>query len=177
MKEADWTDPSNPTHSGRTLESIKGILSEFTKYYTSLFADKHTDPLSKATQDCLDTLSRPDPDGKTRRVLQPTADLCDAPILAHEISDIINALPNGKTPGPDRLPCRFYKTFSTTISLILQKVFEESATHQELPDSYASKESSRYSIKRVPKTTPVTTDQYHSSTAITKSLREFSHNA
>ena len=135
MKEADWSDPSNPIHSGRTIEPITGILSEFTKYYTSLFADKHTDPLSKATLDCLDTLSNPDPDGNTRRVLKPTADLCDAPILAHEISDIINALPSGKSPGPDRLPCRFYKTFSDTISLILHKVYEESAAHKELPDS------------------------------------------
>ena len=135
MQEADWTDLSNPTHTGNTVSSTSQILKEFTKYYTSLFADKNTDPLSHATQNCLHTLSDPDPDGNTRRVLKPTADLCDAPILAKEIADAISALPTGKSPGPDRLPCRFYKTFSETIALILHKVYEESIANNELHDT------------------------------------------
>ena len=135
MQEADWTDLSNPTHTGSTVSSTSQILKEFTKYYTSLFADKNTDPLSNATQTCLHTLSNPSPDGNTHRVLKPTADICDAPILAKEIADAINALPTGKSPGPDRLPCRFYKTFSETIALILHKVYEESIANNELHDT------------------------------------------
>ena len=85
MKEADWSDPSNPSFTGTSATTPKGILDAFTKYYSSLFADKNTDINGQAAQACLNTLSRPDPNGKVRRVLPPTAKLLDEPITAEEI--------------------------------------------------------------------------------------------
>ncbi len=50
--------------------------------HSSLFADKNTDINGQAAQACLNTLNRPDPNGKIRRVLPPTAKLLDEPITA-----------------------------------------------------------------------------------------------
>ena len=51
----------------------------------------------------------------SRKVLAPTATKCDADISKDEIEEVINDLPSGKSPGPDRLPTRFYKTFSSQL--------------------------------------------------------------
>ena len=42
------------------------------------------------------------------KVLPPTAERCAAPIAASEIEEVCTNLPIGKSPGPDRLPNKFY---------------------------------------------------------------------
>ena len=127
MKEADWTDPSNPQFTGRTVKGHKEVLTELTKYYTALFAKKVISMIAKMA--CLATLSDP----KSRRVLPPTAAKCGAPITAEELTSILNTLPTKKSPGPDRIPNKFYKTYSVFLADILAEVFNESHTHGELP--------------------------------------------
>ena len=51
LKEADWTDPSNPQFTGRVVRTSAQVLAELTKYYTALFAKKVTDPAASAA--CL----------------------------------------------------------------------------------------------------------------------------
>ena len=129
MKEADWTDPSNPIFSGTTADTPTTVLESFTAYYTALFAKKATNSADENI--CLATLADP----RGQRVLAPTATKCDADITKEEIEEVINALPSGKSPGPDRLPTRFYKTFSLQLVNILPKVFNESRDTGRLPDS------------------------------------------
>ena len=62
-----------------------------------------------------------------------TSAKCDADISKDEIEEVINNLPSGKSPGPDRLPTRFYKTFSSQLVNILPNVFNESRSRGGLP--------------------------------------------
>ena len=66
------------------------------------------------------------------RVLPPTAKECGAPITKAELALVINKLPTGKSPGPDRLPNKFYRTLSDVLSTVLELVFNESHQHGAL---------------------------------------------
>ena len=127
LAEADWSDPSNPVFTGNTVRGVKGILRELTAYYKALFADKTTDD-ARATRACLDTLEDP----QSRRVLPPTAAACGAPIEEEELRRTLQSLPTGKSPGPDRLPNKFYKVLASTIAPILTKTLNEGADHGAL---------------------------------------------
>ena len=122
LMEADWTDPSNPVYTGNTVRGDTAVLNEFTQYYRALFADKTTSD-AHATRTCLDTLSDP----KSRRVLPPTATACGAPIEEDELRKTLEKLPTGKSPGPDRIPNKFYRVLSATIAPILTKTLNEGA--------------------------------------------------
>ena len=127
IKEADWSDPSNPIFSGASLTDQKEVLAGFTSFYTSLFEKKDSCPTASAK--CRAHL-------KTgRRVLPPTAAICDAPITLGEIRTILESLSSGKSPGPDRLPNTFYRTFAAAIAPILVEVFNTSREKGSLPDS------------------------------------------
>ena len=64
-----------------------------------------------------------------------TARACGAPVRQEDLEPILNNLPLGKSPGPDRLPNKFYKTFSAVLSEILTGVFNEAKTNGKLPGS------------------------------------------
>ena len=52
-----------------------------------------------------------------------------------DLEPILNNLPLGKSPGPDRLPNQFYRTYSAILSEILTGVFNEARETGKLPDS------------------------------------------
>ena len=120
LRVADWTDPSNPAHTGEIARTPAAVLKELTKYYKALFAKKTTD---RAAEDkCLATPSDP----KSNRVLPPTAAKCGAPITESEVTEVLQSLPTGKSPGPDRLPNKLYKVLAADIAPILTEVLNES---------------------------------------------------
>ena len=41
--------------------------------------------------------------------------LCESDITLEDAKEAINSLANNKTPGPDGIPSKFYKTFCTEI--------------------------------------------------------------
>lgn len=51
-----------------------------------------------------------------------------------EISKVIKSLPNNKSPGADGLSSEYYKTFQTTLTPHLQKLFNEAATSRSFPE-------------------------------------------
>ena len=83
----------------------------------------------KARKECIGTLEAGD------RVLEPTKKEVDREIAPWEVIDAINAIPTGKSPGPDRIPNRFYRTFSKLLAPILANVFNESRDAGKLHDS------------------------------------------
>ena len=122
---ATWQDPNSPLKDGTSTTDPSLIPAAITKYYESLYAHKPIDDAAK--QICLDTLRA------GNRVLPPTAARCGAPITAAELEDTMNLLPTGKSPGPDCIPNKFYRTFSGTLAPILEKVLEESVNNGHLP--------------------------------------------
>ena len=127
LAEADWQDPSNPTFTGRNVRGVADVLRELTKYYTALFADKPTTNHA-AYNACLDTLS----DQNSNRVLPPTAADCGKPITEDEVLTVMSELPLGKSPGPDRLPNKLYKTLAKDLAPILTAALNEGRQHGEL---------------------------------------------
>ena len=129
LSEADWQDPSNPAFTGRTVSGTASVLKELTNYYEALFADK---PITNqaAYNTCLETLSDP----SSRRVLPPTAAACGKPItlVADEVLTVMSELPLGKSPGPDRLPNKLYKTLASDLAPILTEALNEGVEHGEL---------------------------------------------
>ena len=126
----DWTDPSNPTRiDGRpdTQADSAKIAEALTEYYRPLYANKPVVPESK--RKALDTLRN----GK--KVLAPTAAKCDADVSKDEVLHTCAYLPLGKSPGSDRIPNKFYRVFSATISEMLAAVINESRAAGELPQS------------------------------------------
>ena len=120
LKEADWSNPSDPRFTGQRATTQTGVLEELTKYYTALFKRKTISPQAKKA--CLETLSDP----QSRRVLKPTAEACGAPITQPELLAVLKDLPTGKSPGPDRIPNKLYKTLALTLAPLLVEVFNES---------------------------------------------------
>lgn len=59
----------------------------------------------------------------------------EQPIDLQEILDSINAMQNGKTPGPDGYTVEFYKAFAPKLAPILLKMFENSLNNGKLPQS------------------------------------------
>ncbi len=127
MKRADWSDPSAPVFEGGIADTVSAVLDVFTKYYTALFSRK--DPLPAAAHKCYNALA----DGP--QVLPPTAAKCDAEIAVEELEEVLRDLPTGKSPGPDRIPNKFYKTYSKILSEFLAYVFNESRHSGALPQS------------------------------------------
>ena len=66
-------------------------------------------------------------------MLPPTPERCAAPITARETTSICLDLPTGKSPGPDRLPNKFYKTFASLVGPVLAKVFNAAREARSLP--------------------------------------------
>ena len=121
----DWSDLNNPTIAGPDITEAKDIANTFAKYYTALYArtKTHTASLKAAIR----TLA------KGNKCLKPTADKCDADITLEEALTISSILPTNKSPGPDCLPNKFYKTMSKHVAPILVHVYNESRTNGTLP--------------------------------------------
>ena len=49
-----------------------------------------------------------------------------APITENEVTEVLQSLPTGKSPGPDRLPNKLYKVLAADIAPILTEVLNES---------------------------------------------------
>ena len=125
---ADWSDPSSPVQDGTHTTEASAIPQAFTGYYKNLFANKPSDP--HAARKCLQALER------GARVLPPTALKCNALIdCAKEILPTCAKLPGGKSPGPDRIPNKFYTCFAETVAPMLTEVFNEALDRGTLPDS------------------------------------------
>ncbi len=60
-------------------------------------------------------------------------DNLDEPIRLQEISDSIQKMQSGKSPGPDGYPVEFYKKFSSQLSPILLEMFNHSFRQNHLP--------------------------------------------
>ncbi len=127
---ADWTNPSRPVRTGAMATAASSIAAAVTPYYEKLFATKTID--LDAAEECWNTLRTGD------RVHPPTADRCSASLTPEEATQTCNRLPTGKAPGPDRIPNKFYKTFSARVGPIIAKVVNESRSKGVFPPGFSS---------------------------------------
>ena len=122
---ADWSNPSDPTVTGRASGGPT-VANAFKDYYYHLFGPKT--PQTAALDRALQVLR------EGAQVQPPTATKCAAPISPDELLPILQNLPTGKSPGPDRLPNKFYKTFSAILAPLLARVFNHARDHGTPPE-------------------------------------------
>ena len=127
--EADWTNISAPVFNGNTCKDASKQAEAATPYWSALFTKRRAYKASAIK--CLRLLRH----GK--RVLAPSAAKCGAPVTASEIRDVCNTLPTGKSPGPDRIPNKFYKHLSSVVAPIIAEVANESKSNKKYPTHFS----------------------------------------
>lgn len=73
---------------------------------------------------------------RKRRILSTSAAALDAPIDEEEIREVMEHLPLGKSPGPDRIPNAVYRCLSNVFAPFLTEVIGECRRDGELPESF-----------------------------------------
>ena len=120
MKPCVFSRTSSMCSSNAASEVIP-----FAKYYKALYAKPAT--YAAAIAAAIKTLTT------GNKCLKPTASKCDKDITLEEVLHISSRIPIGKSPGPDCIPNKFYKTMSKYTAPILVNVFNESRTRGTLP--------------------------------------------
>uniref|UniRef100_A0A3B5R0Z3 Reverse transcriptase domain-containing protein n=1 Tax=Xiphophorus maculatus TaxID=8083 RepID=A0A3B5R0Z3_XIPMA len=122
----------------RTINSIKSKLDilttdpseineNFREFYKNLYKSEYSG--NKDTQAAfLNQL-------KFKTLLEEEKTTLDSPLTIEDLSEAIDSMNSGKTPGPDGLPIEFYKTFKNKLILPLLNMYEESYEAGILPDS------------------------------------------
>uniref|UniRef100_A0A3Q3GBT7 Reverse transcriptase domain-containing protein n=1 Tax=Kryptolebias marmoratus TaxID=37003 RepID=A0A3Q3GBT7_KRYMA len=72
---------------------------------------------------------------KFKTLLEEEKTTLDRPLTIKDLSEAIDSMNSGKTPGPDGLPIEFYKAFKNKLILPLLNMYEESYKAGLLPDS------------------------------------------
>ena len=65
-------------------------------------------------------------------MLPPTAAACGQPLTLKEVLEVMGAVPEGKSPGPDRLPNKLYKTLAAELAPFLMEALNDGVRHGEL---------------------------------------------
>jgi hypothetical protein len=119
-----WTDDSGSHVSGRT-KSPKEVAGAVREYYKMLFAEKVYDRGEFDT--FMSKLGE-------KPIARASAERLDKPISDLEITRVMENLPLGKQPGPDRIPNAVYKYMSSFFAPKLGALLRRAAQKGELPD-------------------------------------------
>eukprot|EP00965_Chrysotila_dentata_P007615 248049-Pleurochrysis_carterae.AAC.1 len=128
-KITDWNNPPEKnTDTGNYAESI---TDEAAKYYSHLY---QASPPSNGEFEARNKLYTLLEEGNG--VDYSTSKEAGQPITTSEISKTMSNLPDSKSPGPDRIPNEFYKTFATLLAPLFCDFFN-SFKAKGLPKGFA----------------------------------------
>ena len=105
-------------------------------------------PLHTQSNPACKSRSMPQNPAHGKQSAPPSAAKCGYAVTHQDVSRTCNTLPTGKSPGPDRIPNKFYKTFSAVIAPILANVIHESHEKGEFTPSFSDASSHSYIRKR-----------------------------
>ena len=147
MKKADWKEGIEPNFEGAT-KTPKEVSAELMKFYKMLFAEKKTIPTERRR--ILQHM-------KKNKILAASRDALEAEITVEEIVEVMENLPLGKQPGPDRIPNAVYKNLSSVFAPKLAALIKEAIQHGELPKTFLQGDIGLI-YRRMKEMTHVTTD-------------------
>ncbi len=126
QKQSERTIHSIEDNSGSiTVDPVK-INDTFKSFFKTLYSSEYADINSQTT--FLDSLSIPTISEETKISL-------DIDITEEEITEAIDNLTAGRTPGPDGLNVDFYKKFKRKLARPILDMFKESFANGVLPES------------------------------------------
>eukprot|EP00965_Chrysotila_dentata_P146425 4834702-Pleurochrysis_carterae.AAC.1 len=128
-KVENWSDP--PPKNTDTGEYTSAISEEAANYYRYLYTKP---PVTEQKQDASEKLFSLLEEGNG--VDFSTSKEAGQPMTIPEINNIMTSLPDSKSPGPDRIPNEFYKTFATLFSPLVCDYFN-SFKSQGLPKGFS----------------------------------------
>ncbi len=124
QKQSERTINSIEDNSGSiTVDPVK-INDTFKSFFKTLYSSEYADINSQTT--FLDILSIPTISEETKISLD---------ITEEEITEAIDDLTAGRTPGPDGLNVDFYKNFKRKLARPILDMFKESFANGVLPES------------------------------------------
>ena len=113
----DWMNP--PDKDAPHQDTTDAVAQEAANYYEYLGKlPTRNDINKKATRSLLAELG-------LWGVERCTSDEIGADITDQEVDKVASHLPEGKSPGPDRIPNEFYRTFSHILAPLLAAAFNE----------------------------------------------------
>eukprot|EP00965_Chrysotila_dentata_P122362 4044578-Pleurochrysis_carterae.AAC.2 len=128
-KIADWSNP--PPKNTDTGDYSESVSNEAAKCYSHLYTKPSvTEEETKASKILYKLLE------ESNGVDYSTSQLAGQPIKIEEISKTMSNLPDSKSPGPDRIPNEFYKTFANLLAPLYCDYYNYSKKHG-LPKGFA----------------------------------------
>ena len=124
LRKAQWEEGKEPTWGEHTT-TLQGVGAEFVKLYKVIFAQKTIEKEEKLLQ----RLSK-------NKLLKSARDMLDAPMGKKEAAATMEHLPEGKQPGPNRLPNEVYKRLSSVLAGPFSEMINESRTSKRLPSHF-----------------------------------------
>ena len=121
-------------------------------YYKKLYANK---------MDNLEEMDKFSENHKLLMLNQEEIENIIIPITSTEIETVIKNLPKNKSPGPDGFTGEFYQTFTEKLTLILLKLFQNTAEGGTLPNPFYEATVTLITKPDKEVTKKKTTGQYH----------------
>ncbi|MEW8547309.1 MAG: reverse transcriptase family protein, partial [Candidatus Thiodiazotropha sp.] len=111
----------------KTVTSDEEILETASGYYKELYSSRFVDP--NKIDHYLNNTDIP------MKLTEADRNFCDNDINLSELSEIVNALTIGKSPGSDGLTAAFYKEMWNDIKHLYFEMIKETIAVGELPDT------------------------------------------
>ncbi len=108
-------------------KDTKGVGKEFRNYYEMLYKEKKTDAGCEYL--ILKRMA-------AKKILTASKEMLDAPIQVDEVAKVMEHLPVGKQPGPNRIPNAVYKYMSRHFAPKLTEVLNATLQEQALPKHF-----------------------------------------
>jgi len=144
-----WDNPPGKNETG--LPQSTDVCGEGAKYFSHLGEAEESEPTASKT--LTDLLSA----GAT--VNKKTADMVGADFTVKEVESIASHVPLNKSPGPDRIPNGFWRSYSKKIAPLLTAMLNECKSSGEFPEGINDGIVATSYIKREVAPKSVTTDR------------------
>lgn len=115
------------SEAGKPITNLQDINKNFQTFYSKLYTSE-TKATPHSLDEFLNQIDIPKLDDNAQKEL-------NLPISMSELSEAIDSMKGGKTPGPDGIPIDIYKTFKGMLLAPLLEMCEESLEKGELPST------------------------------------------
>ena len=126
IKKNKWEEGKDPVWNG-VADKPEEIGEQFMDLYQMIFAEKEIE--EKAYKPILKQLGK-------KKILKHSRQKLEKNITLEEVTKVMENLPTGKQPGPNRIPNAVYKYLSKRLAPMLAAVLNHALVTGKLPDHF-----------------------------------------